>query len=201
MLPNMDGWELLGRLKAAPALAGVPVVIISIVADRSKGLALGAAAVMQKPMSRRELSASIVELDIFPPALMTKLSVLLVHDDPIAMELLATRILSAVGGGGTVQRAYNGHEAIDSVRRERPDLIILNLVTPDVGGFDVVTTLHEHPDTAQIPILVVTAKQLTDEGRARLEGCPATIVESETFDRNLFAKEVRRVMSARQAVA
>jgi CheY-like chemotaxis protein len=64
MLPNMDGWELLSRLKATPALARIPVVIISIVADRNKGVELGAAAVIQKPVSRQELSASLVELGL-----------------------------------------------------------------------------------------------------------------------------------------
>jgi len=201
MLPNMDGWELLARLKAAPALAAIPVVIISIVADRNKGLALGAAAVMQKPISRRELNESLVELDISPAAHARRLSVLVVHDDPVAVELLAGRIVNAVGAGASVRRAYSGHEALAAVAKERPDLIVLNLVMPDVGGFDVVTTLREHPDTARIPTLVVTAKQMTAEGRARLEGYPATIVESDTFDHEQFGKEVRRVMSGRQAVA
>ena len=68
MLPNMDGWEFLGRLKQVPALARIPVVIISIVADRNKGFALGAAAVMQKPISRQELYESLVELGLFPMA-------------------------------------------------------------------------------------------------------------------------------------
>ena len=67
MLPNMDGWEFLGRLKKVPELARIPVVIISIVADRNKGFALGAAAVMQKPISRQELYGSLVELGLFPP--------------------------------------------------------------------------------------------------------------------------------------
>ena len=65
-LPNMNGWEVLNRLKQMPALSGVPVVIISIVADRSKGIALGAAAVMQKPISRKELCESLSELGLFP---------------------------------------------------------------------------------------------------------------------------------------
>ena len=68
MLPDMDGWEFLGRLKQVPALARIPVVIISIVADRNKGFALGAAAVMQKPISRQELYESLVELGLFPLA-------------------------------------------------------------------------------------------------------------------------------------
>ena len=66
MLPNMDGWEFLGRIKQVPALSGIPVVIISIVAERNKGFALGAAAVMQKPISREELYGTLVNLGLFP---------------------------------------------------------------------------------------------------------------------------------------
>ena len=82
MLPNMDGWEFLGRIKQVPALRRVPVVIISIVADRDKGFALGAAAVMQKPISRQELYESLVDLGLFPLSHGQTLKVLVVDDDP-----------------------------------------------------------------------------------------------------------------------
>ena len=81
---------------------------------------------------------------------------LLVDDDPMAVELIAVRIL---GLAGTVHRAYGGVEAIDSARRKLPDMIVLDLMMPEVDGFDVVTALHEYPVTANIPILVVTAKR------------------------------------------
>ena len=138
MLPNMDGWEFLSRLKQVPALARIPVVIISIVADRNKGFALGAAAVMQKPISRQELYESLVDLGLFPVSQGQTLKVLVVDDDPKAVELIAVRIL---GLASTVLRAYGGREAIDTARRELPDLIVLDLMMPDVNGFDVVEAL------------------------------------------------------------
>ena len=91
---------------------------------------------------------------------------LVVDDDPKAVELIAVRIL---GLAGNVLRAYGGREAIEIAQQELPDLIVLDLMMPEVNGFDVVEALHEHPDTARIPILVVTAKQITAEDRARLE--------------------------------
>src|ERR1700731_4011603 len=198
MLPNMDGWEFLSRLKQVPELSRIPVVIISIVADRSKGFALGAAAVMQKPISRQELYGSLVDLGLFPVSQGRTLKVLVVDDDPKAMELLALGIL---GLAGTVLRAYGGREAIDTARRELPDLIVLDLMMPDVNGFDVVEALNEQPDTARIPILVVTAKQLTASDRAKLTGNVAAIMEKGDFDRDRFTGEVRRAMSGRQLVA
>jgi PAS domain S-box-containing protein len=198
MLPHMDGWEFLGRLKRVPALSRIPVVIISIVADRNKGFALGAAAVMQKPISRQELYESLVDLGLFPVSQGKVLKVLVVDDDPKAVELIAVRML---GLAGTVLRAYGGQEAIDMAQQERPDLIVLDLMMPEVNGFDVVEALKEHPDTAHIPILVVTAKQITAEDRAKLNGYVSTIMEKAGFDSDRFTAEVRRAMSGRRLAA
>jgi PAS domain S-box-containing protein len=198
MLPTMDGWELLGRLKEVPALKRIPVVIISIVADRNKGFALGAAAIMQKPISRQEFYESLVELGLLPVSQGQKVKVLVVDDDPKAVELLAVRIQEL---GPTVLRANGGREAIEVARRELPDLIVLDLMMPDVNGFDVVDALLEDPDTAHIPIVVVTAKRIAAEDREKLNGYVTAIMEKGDFDRDRFIAEVRRAMTNRQLVA
>ncbi|MDQ2944153.1 MAG: response regulator [Candidatus Dormibacteraeota bacterium] len=198
MLPTMDGWELLSRLKQVSALRCIPVVITSIVADRNKGFALGAAAVLQKPISRKELYESLVELGLLPLSQGQTLKVLVVDDDPKAVELIAARIQDLAS---TVLRAYGGGDAIEVARRELPDLIVLDLMMPEVNGFDVVEALREHPETAHIPIMVVTAKRITAEDRAKLNGYVATIMEKAEFDRDRFTAEVRRAMSGRHMVA
>ena len=197
MLPNMDGWELLTRLKQVPALGRIPVVIISIVADRSKGFAFGAAAVMQKPISRQDLYDALVELGLVPLSPGATLKVLVVDDDPKAVELIA---LHLPGLGSTVLRAYGGREAIEVARRELPDLIVLDLMMPEVNGFDVVEALNTQADTARIPVMVVTAKQITAEDRVKLNGYVTTIVEKAEFHRERIAAEVRRAMSRRQLI-
>ncbi|HEY5023174.1 MAG TPA: response regulator, partial [Gemmatimonadaceae bacterium] len=194
MLPNMDGWEFLNKIKQTPSLKHIPVVIISIVSDPTRGFALGAAAVMQKPISRQELYEALVGLGLFPLAQGQSLKILVVDDDPKAVELIAVRIL---GLASTVLRAYGGQEAIDSARRELPDLIVLDLMMPEVTGFDVVAALHEDPDTASIPIVVVTAKHITAEDRERLNGYVMSIMEKANFDRDRFIGEVRRAMAGR----
>jgi PAS domain S-box-containing protein len=198
MLPDMDGWEFLGRIKQVPSLARIPVVIISIVADHNKGFALGAAAIMQKPISRQELYESLVELGLFPLARGRLLKVLVVDDDPKAVELIAVR---ALGMASSVLRAYGGQQAIDTARKELPDLIVLDLMMPEVNGFDVVNALNAHADTANIPILVVTAKHITAEDRARLNGSVKVIMDKSTLEPDRFLIEVRRAMSGRQAAA
>jgi CheY-like chemotaxis protein len=181
-----------------PDLRRVPVVIISIVADRKKGFSLGAAAVLQKPMSRQDLYESLVDLALFPVTPGETLKVLVVDDDPRAVELVAAGM---AGLASTVLRAHGGREAIDTARRELPDVIVLDLMMPEVNGFDVVEALKEHPETARIPILVVTAKQITAEDRARLSGYVMTITEKADFDPDRLTAEVRRAMSGRLVVA
>jgi PAS domain S-box-containing protein len=196
LLPEMDGWEFLARIKQIPALARVPVVIISIVADHSRGFALGAAAIMEKPISRQELYESLVELGLFPHARGGSLKVLVVDDDPKAVELIAVRFL---GLASSVLRAYGGQEAIDAARKELPDLMVLDLMMPEVNGFDVVQALTLRPDTAQIPILVVTAQHITAEDRGMFSGSVRSIMEKGSLDPERFTSEVRRAMLGRQA--
>jgi PAS domain S-box-containing protein len=196
-LPDIDGWAFLSHLKQTPALRRIPVVIISSMADPGKGFSLGAAAVLQKPISRWELCESLVDLGVFPPSQGRTLKVLVVDDDPLSVELIAHRIH---GLASVVLRACGGRAAIDVARQELPDVIVLDLMMPEVNGFDVVAALHEHPDTARIPILVITAKQITTDDRAKLSGYATTIMQKAEFDTERFTAEVRRALLGRQEV-
>jgi PAS domain S-box-containing protein len=198
LLPQMDGWEFLVKLKQLPGLSRTPVVITSIVADNTKGIALGAAAILQKPISRQDLFESLAGLGLLTSGGDQKIKVLVVDDDATTVELMALRVL---GIAGTVLRAYGGAEAISLAQQELPDLIVLDLMMPDVNGFDVVARLNERPETARIPILVVTAKQVTVEERARLTGYVTAVVEKRQFDRGRFTTEVRRAMAGHEMVS
>jgi len=178
-----------------PTLSRVPVVIISIVADRNKGFALGAAAVLEKPISRQELLDSLVELGLFPVSQGETLRVLIVDDDPAAVELVAVRLLDLAS---KVERVYGGREAIAAARRERPDLIVLDLMMPEVSGFDVVEELRRHRDTASIPIIVLTAMELTVEDRSKLNGYVTAVLAKTELELEHFRAEVRRAMSGRK---
>ena len=198
MLPNMDGWAFLSCLKETPELRRVPIVIISSAAGPSMRFSLGAAALMEKPISRQELYESLADLRLVPLSQGRKLKVLVVDDDPKAVDLIAiyTQALTS-----TVLRAHGGREAIDVALRELPDVIVLDLMMPEVTGFDVVAALNQHPDTARIPILVVTAKLITAEDRAKLSRSVTTIMEKAGPHPDRFTAEVRRAMSGRRGVA
>jgi CheY-like chemotaxis protein len=139
-----------------------------------------------------------VNLGLFPISADATLKVLVVDDDPKAVELIAARVQ---GLASTVLRAYGGREAIAAAQQELPDLIVLDLMMPEVNGFDVVEALKAQPDTARIPIVVVTAMQITDADRAKLNGYVSTIMEKGQFDAGGFTAEVRRAMSGRSASA
>ena len=195
MLPDMDGWEFLSRIKQLPDLKRIPVVIISIVADTDRGSALGASAVMQKPISRKDLYDSLTDLGLLPLTDSEPLKVLVADDDPSAVELIAVRMTDMPV---TLLRAYGGREAIDIAQRELPQLIVLDLMMPEVNGFDVVEALQANAETAHIPVLVVTAKRITDDDRSRLNGYVTTILEKTGLNGQRFTSEVRRAMSGRR---
>jgi CheY-like chemotaxis protein len=124
--------------------------------------------------------------------------VLVSDDEPAAVELIAVYLL----GTAKYRAAGVWRPRVDRYRaKELPDLIVLDLMMPDVNGFDVVEALRKRRDTARIPIVVVTAKQVTAEDRAKLHGFATTIMEKTAFDRDRFTAEIRRAMSGRQVVA
>lgn len=190
VLPDMDGWDLLAKLKQPDSsTVHIPVVIVSIVADAHKGFFLGASAVLQKPVGRDELIQSFQTLGLAKTS--RALKVLVADDDPKAVDLLAAYLVES---GHTVLRAYGGRDCIAMARRERPDLLVLDLLMPDVNGFEVVEALKSSPETAAIPIVVVTAMTLTKEDHAALNGGVAAIVEKASFNHAHFINEVQRVL-------
>jgi len=189
LLPGMDGWDFLATLKGEPAHAHIPVVIISIVADGSKGMSLGAATIMQKPVTADELAHALADLGFVQPD--GTATVLVIDDDPKSVEIIATYLEK---GGYTVLRTYSGAEGLQVAQSHRPDLIILDLMMPEIGGFDIVETLKAAPETALIPIIVLTAKYLSAEDRKRLNGHVLQIVEKSQFNHGNFIGEVHRAL-------
>jgi CheY-like chemotaxis protein len=192
-LPGMDGWEFLARIRHDPALVDVPVVVVSAAVDASLALAAGAAGILQKPISRAQLRETLEHHGLHEDQEATH-TVLVVDDDPKAVELIAAFLPRP---RYAVVRAYGGAEAIALAQQVLPDLVLLDLMMPEVNGFQVVEALRQDPITASIPILVVTAKEITEDDRRALETSQETaihIVDKAGFDRNAFLAEVRRAL-------
>lgn len=193
LMPGMNGWEALDRIKANPALCSVPVVIVSIIADQTKGFVLGAAQVLQKPVARKTLLNAIGELGVVSE-IGQPLSVLMVGGDPQTVEMVEACF---DGQNCNVIRAY-GNDAIKAAQAMRPDLVILDLIMPDISGFDIVEALKSRQDTADVPILIVTSKAITKADRKRLNGFVMAIMEKERFSPGLFLAEVARALHGRR---
>ncbi|MEO8527036.1 MAG: response regulator, partial [Caldimonas sp.] len=192
-LPGIDGWGFLLQLREIPELAGVPVVVISGTAENNLALARGAAGVLQKPISRAQLKFSLADLGLNASEQHMR-TILVVDDDPKAVEVIAAFLPAPAYA---VVRAYGGTEAIALAQRLRPDLILLDLMMPEVTGFEVVEVLQRHADTARIPIIIVTAKQISPQDMAQLNCNPGNVipvVQKAGFNRVNFVAEVRRAL-------
>ncbi len=194
MLPGMDGWEFLERFKAFPQFAEVPVVIISIVADKGRGLSLGASHVLQKPVERVALLRALDAVGFPASQGGAGRTVLVIDDDPKAVQLFGAYLMAA---GFRILSAYGGLEGIEVARAQRPDLIVLDLMMPEVSGFEVVEALKRDAATASLPIIVVTAKQVTPEDRVRLNHVVKGVMEKSEFNHGRFIGEVRRAMAGK----
>jgi PAS domain S-box-containing protein len=192
LLPGMDGWEFLGRIKQIPALSKTPVVIISMVASETKGISLGASAVLQKPIGRDELHKTLSSIGFHEKLREYPYRILVVDDDPDSVEILAGHLNIF---GFLVVRAYGGREAIHEAHRIKPDLIVLDLMMPEVSGFDVVEDIKGHTDTINIPIIMVTSRLITNDERGRLKVYGINIHGKSEINHDSFMHEVRRVLS------
>ena len=190
LLPGLDGWEFLTRAKADPEIADVPVIIVSMVDERGKGLALGAADYLVKPVARGELLEALARVTPLP----THGKVLAIDDDPLALELVGA-VLEPVGY--SVLTARSGEEGLALARAELPDVVLLDLVMPEVDGFTVVERLKNDPVTRSIPIVILTSKTLTPEDEELLRGRIVHLAQKAEFDRSALLELIRRFTIAR----
>ena len=163
MLPKKDGMQVLAELKAMPEHAHIPVIIVSMTEDQQLGFSLGAVDYLIKPVDRNQLIGAVRRAGAMTGK--QTLSVLVVDDEPKTVEMLSDLLRHQ---GHRPLPASGGQQAIDLALAHLPDLIILDLMMPNVTGFDVVRRLREHEAAREIPILIYTAKDITDEDRQRL---------------------------------
>jgi signal transduction histidine kinase/DNA-binding response OmpR family regulator len=173
LLPELDGWEVLTRLKHDPATSSIPVVVVSVVDNPELGMALGALNYFVKPIDGVAFLNSLSRFNFSPALGRQEFRVLVVDDEPGNRDLLVGILEPA---GFTVVVASGGREAIELAIERVPDLILLDLIMPDVTGFDVVEALRANPATHDTPIMVLTAKDLTEADKKQLNGQVSTIL-------------------------
>jgi signal transduction histidine kinase/CheY-like chemotaxis protein len=191
VLPDMDGWDVLRQLKADEVTRSLPVVIVSMVENRDLGIALGADDYFVKPVDRDRLVDRIRQIATPPREEPRRL---LVIDDDEAVHLQLGGELSALGY--SLERAVTGEDGLRLAEQRTPDAIILDLNIPGMSGFEVAGKLKGNPRTANIPILVLTAKDVSRDERDQLHASIAGIVAKGSTAREQLVREIRRLTAS-----
>ena len=188
LMPGMDGWAVLSALKADPELAAIPVLMLSMLDDKTLGFALGASEYLSKPIDRERLREVLRRYRRAGED-----DVLIVEDDPATRELLG-RLLE--NEGWQVASAENGQLALDALERHVPSLILLDLMMPVMDGCQFATELRRQPRWREIPVIVLTAKDLTAEDRRVLNGDVQGVLQKGALSREELLREIHDRMAA-----
>jgi signal transduction histidine kinase/CheY-like chemotaxis protein/ligand-binding sensor domain-containing protein/protocatechuate 3,4-dioxygenase beta subunit len=184
MMPETDGWSALSALKADPELARIPVIMVTIVGDKELGFALGASEYLIKPIDRNQLVLVLKRYLRDQP----EGQVLVVEDDANLREMLR-RTLEAEQW--RVAEAEHGQAALEKIRAHPPSIILLDLMMPVMDGFELLAELHKNEAWRKIPVVVITAMDLSEEDRRRLAGLTQRIVEKGIYVGEELAREIR----------
>jgi CheY-like chemotaxis protein len=185
LMPGMDGWAVLAALKADPRLADVPVIMLTIVEEKNLGYALGAAEYLVKPLDRDRLVEVIRRHQPERP--------ILVVDDEAEQRALLRRILEREGYA--VMEAENGLDALARLRERAAGLILLDLMMPEMDGFELVEELRRQETWRALPVVVITGRDLTVVDRARLSGSVERVLVKGGHGTEALLREVRELLA------
>ncbi|MGV3754922.1 MAG: response regulator [Verrucomicrobiota bacterium] len=189
MMPEMDGWNVLSSLKNDPVLSEIPVVMLSMIEDKHMGFALGAADYLTKPIDREKLSSMLRKYRRTSDEAL----VLVVEDEEGVRQFM--RVLLE-RDGWSVMEAGNGQEALARVAEKRPSLILLDLMMPEMDGFEFVAQLREVTEWKDIPVVVITAMELTAKDYQRLNGNVTKIMRKGSYQQDQLMSDVRQLVSS-----
>ena len=189
IMPGMDGWAVLTELKANPETADIPVIVLTILDDKNLGYTLGAADYLTKPIDRERLSNILARYRNAD----AQHTALVVEDDATTREML-TRVLQKENW--RVAAAENGRVALERLNEKIPQLILLDLMMPEMDGFQFVAELRKNAEWKTIPVIVVTAKDLTADERAELNGYVLSVLHKDAHTREELLAHVRALIHA-----
>jgi hypothetical protein len=189
MMPGMDGWAVLSTLKSEEEVKDIPVVMLTIVDDKNLGYALGATDYLIKPVDRDRLNEILAKFRNVPPPRSA-----LVVDDEVPARKMLTQILEKERWN--VVQAENGLEALERIAKQRPDLILLDLVMPKMNGYQFLAELRNHDKWRSIPIIVVTAKDMSTEERLALDGYVEKVLPKHALTEEALLTEIQDLIAA-----
>jgi signal transduction histidine kinase/DNA-binding response OmpR family regulator len=190
MMAEMDGWAVLTALKADPEVADIPVIVLTMFDDKEMGFALGATDYMTKPINRDRLVGVLRKHQHGH----SPCPVLVVEDEP-SIRQMVRRVLEKEGW--IVREAENGKAGLQSVAESKPAVILLDLMMPVMNGFDFIRELRKNKEWHNIPVVILTAKDLTVEDRQQLKGNVERILQKGDYSREQLLSEVRELVKDR----
>lgn len=195
LLPVKDGWQVLRELKQHPLCKNIPVIIISMLDERNVGFGLGAVDYFVKPVQKDALLESLRKVTGARLKLRQSAKILVIDDDRSVTDLMQV-ILEAEGC--TVLKATDGREGLRLAQEDRPDLIILDLVMPEISGFNVAYQLKHNPKTQSIPIIVMTSMEIDEETKEQLQGFVVSLMKKSGFTKKDLLQEISAIEGRRQ---
>lgn len=186
-MPRMDGWSVLRELKADPELCTIPVVMVTIIDEQNLAFTLGASDYLLKPIEWDRLKGVMDKLKTANPAS----SALIVDDDPDARQRLASMLSK---NGWTIAQAQNGVAALEELAKQKPDLILLDLMMPEMDGFSFLREMRANPEWRDVPVVVLTAKDITAADRKRLLPDADRIIQKGKLDLRDLSTELQAYM-------
>ncbi len=184
MMPKMDGWAVLQAIKSDAALREIPVIMVTIVDDKNLGYTLGADDYMTKPVDREQLSTVLQKYRCAHPPC----PILLVEDDDTTRGMMRAMLER---DGWCVSEAANGEEGLERVSQEGANVILLDLMMPQMDGFEFISRLRRNEKTRDTPVVVITAKELTPDDRLRLNGSVQKVLAKGEFTMEDLLRQVR----------
>ena len=188
LMPDLDGWTVLAALRGNPKLSNIPVIMATITDPDRKGMTLGAAGYLTKPIDRDRLIALLRPFQ----TRVRRTRVLVVEDDSMQRERICSWLEPE---HWLASQAENGRVALDRLAEEPPDIILLDLMMPEMDGFQFITALQARPAWRNIPVIVITALDLTAADRARLNSGVEAILSKDSFDPAQLVEIVRRLVA------
>ncbi len=183
LMPDMDGWAVLSTLKSENELENIPIIILSIIENRNMGFSLGASEYLTKPIDQSYLADILRKYQLHTE----RPSCLVIEDDIATRGLMRTLLEKS---GWEAYEAEGGQVALEFIKQKVPDLMLLDLVMPEMDGFEFIWRLRGHKEWASIPVVVVTGKDLTKQDRQRLEGYVETILYKGAYTREELLQEI-----------
>ena len=187
IMPDVDGWSVLRTLKADPEVADIPVILVTMLGDREMGLALGAVDHLTKPIVARDLIGVLARVQRSDGAT----DVLVVDDDDGTRDVLRRTL---VREGWTVREAANGAQGLEQVAGSKPAIILLDLMMPEMNGFEMLQALRQNPAWIDIPVVIITSKDLSNEERDWLRGHTMDVFQKGAYGRTELIGAIRQMV-------